>query len=474
MKIKIPHFSELVRHTFRVLTVIGFFLLNTANAAPDGAALYSQNCAACHKINEKLVGPALGGVENRHSEEWLIKWIRNSQAMIASGDAEAVKIATEYNNLVMPAYDWSDEEIKAVLAYIKEEGAKAPAATAGTDGGGAASAVKPSTAAYVVFTLIIVLLLIAFLFAARILQTYLKTKGKLFIHWNNTNAGLMLVFMVLFFGFVAYNFIAFTKDLLPEAASIHGVITDELLMITVYITMAVFILTHILLFVYTFIYRHQKGRRAFFFHDNMKLEIFWTVVPAIVLATLVLYGFNVWKDITQTEPAEDAEVVELFAYQFGWIARYPGADGVLGSSDYRKITTSNKLGLDEADKFSADDKMTQELVLPVNRAVLFKFRAKDVIHSAYMPHFRVQMNVVPGMPTQFHFVPTITTEEMRKKTGNPDFNYELACNKICGAAHFNMRMKITVVSEEVYAEWVNTQKTYFKTAEPAVAQLINN
>lgn len=474
MKIKIPHFSELVKHTLRVFTVIGFFLLNTANAQVDGTALYNENCASCHNIHTKLVGPALAGVETRHTEEWLIKWIRNSQALVNAGDPEAVKIFNEYNKVPMPAYDWSEEQIKAVLAYIKEEGAKAPVTASGGPNGVSVAA-KPSTSAYVVFTLILVLLFFAILFTARIVQTYLKTKGKLFIHWNNTNAGLMLVFMVAFFGFVAYNFIAFTTTLLPESASEHGVITDELLMITVYITMAVFILTHILLFIYPYIYRHKEGKKAFFFHDNMKLEIFWTVIPAIVLATLVLYGFNVWKDITQSEPDENAEVIELFAYQFGWFARYPGDDGVLGASDYRMITTGNKLGLDEKDESGADDKLCQgEFYLPVNRAVLFKFRGRDVIHSAYMPHFRVQMNVVPGMPTQFHFVPTITTEEMRKKTGNPDFNYELACNKICGANHFNMRMKIVVVSEEEYAEWLKNQKPYFKKSEPAVAQLTNN
>ena len=88
-----------------------------------------------------------------------------------------------------------------------------------------------------------------------------------------------------------------------------------------------------------------------------------------------------------------------------------------------------------------------------------------------MPHFRAQMNVVPGMPTQFHFVPTITTEEMRSKLNNADFNYELACNKICGAAHFNMRMKITVVSEAEYQKWIAEQKYYFKKEENQTAML---
>jgi cytochrome c oxidase subunit 2 len=88
------------------------------------------------------------------------------------------------------------------------------------------------------------------------------------------------------------------------------------------------------------------------------------------------------------------------------------------------------------------------------------FRSKDVIHSAYMPHFRAQMNCVPGMKTEFHFTPTITTAEMREKTKNPDFDYVLLCNKICGATHWNMQMKIVVDSEADYKKWLAEQKTF--------------
>jgi len=195
------------------------------------------------------------------------------------------------------------------------------------------------------------------------------------------------------------------------------------------------------------------------------------VIPAVVLTVLVLYGTKVWREITQGEIEENRVELELFAYQFGWQARFPGADGVLGSHDFRMISATNSMGIDEMDPNSKDDLLVPEVYLPVNRQVVLRLRARDVIHSAYLPHFRVQMNVVPGMPTQFVFTPTMTTEEMRVKTKNYNFNYELACNKICGAAHFNMRMKFVVVSEAEYEAWLAKQRTYFRKAEAQTASI---
>ena len=119
------------------------------------------------------------------------------------------------------------------------------------------------------------------------------------------------------------------------------------------------------------------------------------------------------------------------------------------------------LGMDSTDENGWDDKYVKaEFYLPVNKPVQFYFRAQDVIHSAYMPHFRAQMNCVPGMVTRFNFVPTITTEEMRDIVGDPEFEYYLLCNKICGAAHYNMKMVIKVVSEEESNAWLNEQKVF--------------
>ena len=108
-----------------------------------------------------------------------------------------------------------------------------------------------------------------------------------------------------------------------------------------------------------------------------------------------------------------------------------------------------------------DDKIVKgEFHLPVGKEVEFVFRSRDVIHSAYMPHFRTQMNTVPGIPTRFKMTPIITTDSMRMILDDPEFNYILLCNKVCGAAHFNMQMKVIVETEEQYNEWLNSQETF--------------
>lgn len=109
-----------------------------------------------------------------------------------------------------------------------------------------------------------------------------------------------------------------------------------------------------------------------------------------------------------------------------------------------------------------DDKIVKgEFHLPIGKEVEFVFRSRDVIHSAYMPHFRTQMNCVPGTPTRFKMTPTITTDSMRTIMDDPEFNYVLLCNKVCGSAHFNMQMKVIVESQEDYDNWLNEQKTFF-------------
>jgi len=211
----------------------------------------------------------------------------------------------------------------------------------------------------------------------------------------------------------------------------------------------------------------------------------------IVLAGLIIYGLFTWTDIMNIEPDEDPMVVELYAYQFDWRARYSGTDNVLGDANVRLIEGSNVLGIDLADPNSQDDIVVSELHLPVGKKVLFKMRSQDVLHSAYMPHFRAQMNCVPGMVTQFAFTPTMTTTEMRmnedmvakvkdinnirrekskilEASGDEalapyEFDYLLLCNKICGNNHYNMQMKIVVETQEEFEAWLAEQGSVAKT-----------
>ncbi|MFZ9572023.1 MAG: cytochrome c oxidase subunit II [Bacteroidia bacterium] len=379
-----------------------------------------------------------------------------------------------------------------------------------------------------------------------------RITGRKIVSSHKVNGIIALVVLILGLAGVFWEISAHSKYLLLwDAASEHGESLDSMFMLTFGFTFFVFIVTEVLLFFFMFKYYYREDRKAAYFFHNNKLEVIWTIVPAIVLTFLVLRGFNVWTKITQT-PNEDAQEIEVFAYQFGWKARYAGEDKKMGESSYVLISGTNPLGLavdTEADKLAAtltgevaeleakvaaaddstkiwrsaldkmeatglnktyvteykalrekvldaesgayvrqmkkeikrketnlkriaafkskpeifnkesnDDRVTTEIVLVKNKPYMFRFRARDVIHSAYMPEFRAQMNCVPGMSTVFPFTPIKTTAEAKASKGNPNFEYYLYCNKICGAAHYNMKIKITVVgSEAEYNTWLAAQ-----------------
>ncbi|MDT0555241.1 cytochrome c oxidase subunit II [Patiriisocius hiemis] len=304
---------------------------------------------------------------------------------------------------------------------------------------------------------------------------------------NNINGWLMLMLAFFTYGLIIVCFIKWGDVLLPEAASEHGSGIDSLMLITWIVIFIVGIITLWLLSYFAFKYRGEKGKRATFYADNDKLEFIWTIIPVIVLAGLIIYGLFTWTDIMNVDMEDDPMVVELYAYQFDWRARYSGDDNTLGEANVRLIEGVNQLGVDAADPNAQDDIVVNELHLPVGRKIIFKMRSQDVLHSAYMPHFRAQMNCVPGMITQFSFTPITTTEEMRNnqdiidkvakinelrreksidlvKEGDEalepyEFDYMLLCNKICGASHYNMQMKIIVETQEEYDKWIAEQPT---------------
>ncbi|MCV6631729.1 MAG: cytochrome c oxidase subunit II [Flavobacteriaceae bacterium] len=314
---------------------------------------------------------------------------------------------------------------------------------------------------------------------------------------NERHGYLMFGFLAFLYIFMIYGIVKWWGLLLPESASKHGEDYDLLMGITMGIIFIVQFLTQALLFYFAYKYRGRKGQKALHYADNHKLEIFWTIIPVVTLAGLILYGLFTWTEImfVPEEEKENAIVVEIYAQQFNWTARYAGTDNVLGSANVRMIDNdrANVLGLDEADLNGADDIVTKEIHLPVGKRVIFKMRSQDVLHSAYMPHFRAQMNCVPGMISEFSFIPKYTTKKMRefkdvkekvkrtnelrakwKAEGNEnadpwEFDYVLLCNKICGKSHYNMQMKIVVEEEEEYNQWLASQKT-FKETIAAVAE----
>jgi cytochrome c oxidase subunit 2 len=320
---------------------------------------------------------------------------------------------------------------------------------------------------------------------------------------NKVNGYLMFGFLVFIYLTTIWCLAYYGKfPLMSDAASEHGPELDNLMMITMALIFFVQTITQALLHYFAFKYRGRQGQKALYFADSNKLEFIWSIIPAIVLAVLILYGLYAWTNImfVDEKDEKDAIVIELYAQQFNWEARYSGADGVLGKANVRYIEGVNNLGLDLSDPNAQDDFASKELHIPKGTRIIFKMRSQDVLHSAYMPHFRAQMNCVPGMVTSFSFIPSVTTAEMREKPamiekvaninnirakksadlvakGEPaldpyTFDFLLLCNKICGASHYNMQMKIIVDTPEEYKAWLkeNAPKTIVQAVKTAAQE----
>jgi cytochrome c oxidase subunit 2 len=282
------------------------------------------------------------------------------------------------------------------------------------------------------------------------------------INWNKINGTLFAIFLAVGLYGVYWEYTVHGNMILPEAASEHGKKIDSMFNITLIITSIVFIATHIVLFGFAYFYKNTGKRKAYYYPHNNALERIWTIIPALVLTVLVLMGFLTWRSIFYKikDPNNKPLSIEVTSSQFAWAIRYPGADGIVGIKNYKLIDGNNALGVDLKDANALDDQVADEVVLPVNKPVRFILTSKDVLHSFYMPHFRVQLNTVPGMTSFFEFTPTITSADMKAKTNDPKFEYVLLCAKICGAGHYNMQRKVRVVSQEEYNAWIKEQGTY--------------
>ena len=315
------------------------------------------------------------------------------------------------------------------------------------------------------------------------------------IDLNKINARLMWGFFV--FGAIGSVWSSFAYSpyyLAANSASAHGAEIDQLFWISMSIVFAVFILVNGVLFWFAYKYGKDGDRKAKYYPVNHKLQMIWTVVPAVVLAVLIIFGIKTWTTI-MTPPGEGDQVVkvEVSGQQWGWTLRYPGKDANFGDVDVRRIGGDNILGVDMEDKYSADDYFHDSLVVPKGAVVDLKIRSRDVLHSVYLPHFRVKMDAVPGMDTRFHFIPTKTTAEFREllksneywgqidtitsmsyKVGDTmangqvasvqttvtdtvrkadSFDYELACAEVCGRGHFSMRRVVVVMEPAEYEAW---------------------
>lgn len=286
---------------------------------------------------------------------------------------------------------------------------------------------------------------------------------------NSVNAWLFPLFMLVFFIGVVWSIDIAAEDFLPEPSTEEGKVIDGSLFTNLNLILIVFFAAHVPLFVFPFIYRHKKKRKALFYPMNLKMEIIWTAIPFIAYMGLFSAGYIAWKKIF-SKP-EDPVIVEITGEQFTWIARYPGKDNKLGKIDYSLIDALDHLGLDYSDTATFDDFVTGRVHIPVDRDILFKIRSKDVIHSVFIPHFRIKMDAVPGMPTQISFRPTKTTRQMRDAKGIPSFNYSIYCAELCGRLHYAMKIDVMVQEEEEFQNWYRAQGSWLARHEQYIERV---
>ena len=291
---------------------------------------------------------------------------------------------------------------------------------------------------------------------------------------NRINAFLLLLFLIVGLFGVYWTHHTLGDKILKfgTSASDHGILVDRMMEYTLIATGIVFFITQILLFWYSYKYQESDTRKTFYFPHNNKLELIWTVVPAIVLTILIGFGLVYWYRITGAAPS-NAMTVEITGSQFKWEFRYPGKDGVLGKKYYKNIDLQhdNPLGQIWDDGANKDDIYvgSEAMHLVVNKPVKLVIGAKDVIHSVGLPHFRLKMDAVPGTPTTLWFTPIKTTKQMREEMGKPDFVYEIACDQMCGAGHTGMRGEIIVETQEEYDLWIRSKIPQYLFAKKSLA-----
>jgi cytochrome c oxidase subunit 2 len=286
---------------------------------------------------------------------------------------------------------------------------------------------------------------------------------------NRINAFMLLAFLILGLIGVYYCNIRLRGKILGESASVQGVDIDRMMWITLTLTGIVFVITQIALFWFSYKYQASDKRKAYYYPHNNKLELIWTVIPAIALTVLVGFGLFYWYKITGNAP-KNAMVVEVTGSQFKWEFRYPGNDGILGKKYFKNIdpANNNPMGQLWDDPANHDDVYSsgEPLHLVVNKPVKLVIGSKDVIHDVGLAHFRMKMDAVPGTPTTMWFTPRFTSKQMIEKTGKPDFVYEISCDQMCGKGHWSMRGEIIVETQEEFDAWFVGKKAQYYVANP--------
>jgi len=317
---------------------------------------------------------------------------------------------------------------------------------------------------FIIIALIVLVFIILYQIAkASEFASILRGEEKVKAQTNRTMAWLLLIFFFVGLWGIWECHVLLKDKMMPASASVEGVAYDNMFATTLVVTGIVFFATQALLFWFAFRFQATEKRTSFFYAHNNKLELLWTTIPAIAMASLVAIGLKNWFAFTEEAPA-NAQVVEIVGKQFNWIVRYPGKDHELGKRNFRLINDANNiLGLDWKDEHNMDDIISPsgEMHLVVNKKVRLIIGSRDVIHDVGIPHFRMKMDAVPGITTSLSFTPRYTTEQMKKITGNPNFVYEISCDQMCGKGHYSMRGTIIVQTQAEFDAWMASQKSYY-------------
>ena len=270
---------------------------------------------------------------------------------------------------------------------------------------------------------------------------------------------------------VAENIMNWTQWLgLPPLATAHGAQIDGLIGWT-HVFMLILFVGWGGFFIYA-LFRFRRSRNPVASYTGVKSNTSkYSEIAVAVVEAILLFAFSIpiWAArVDHIPPESDALVVEVTGEQFAWNIHYAGPDGKFGRTDIKLIDVqSNPLGVDRSDPAAKDDVTTlNQLYLPVNRPIIVRLRSKDVIHSFGVPEFRVKQDAVPGFTIPIWFVPNVTTVEMRTRTGNPEFTYEIACAQLCGLGHAKMRGFVTVQTAEEFQKWLEERSKEQSAPDP--------
>src|SRR5581483_5268137 len=259
--------------------------------------------------------------------------------------------------------------------------------------------------------------------------------------------GLALLAIIWLITFASTYFLIAKTWWLPAGMSVAAPAIDRQFTVTFIAMGVVFVLAQCTLGLFAWKYRDQgSATKVGYSHGNIKLEVIWTTLTAILFIGLNLMGSPIWA-AERFEPAKpDSVPVEITGMQFAWYFRYPGADGKFGKTDPKLIDPSSgneaALGIDTSDPAAKDDVVTGTMFVPVNRQVDMTLRAIDVIHSFFVPSMRFKQDAVPGLAIHMHFTPT--------QVGD----YEIACAELCGLGHYKMHGMVKVVSQADLDKWI--------------------